>query len=211
MKRALTFFKTRRKDYLLILSFLLALTGCEKTPQISPLAQDAVILAFGDSLTFGTGASREASYPAVLSKSIGRKVVNAGIPGETSEEGLRRLPSLIAEHSPDLVILCHGGNDFLRHLDPGAMRANVAAMVRLCREGGADVILLGVPELSLFLDPSREYDVIAKEMLLPYDRETIAGILGKRKLKSDRIHPNGKGYEKLAEAVASLIRKAGGL
>jgi len=201
----------RQKAILLILAVVVALSGCEKVPKISPLAQDAVILTFGDSLTFGTGAAKEASYPAVLSSLIGRKVVNAGVPGEISEEGLRRLPSLLDEYSPDLVILCHGGNDFLRHLDPATMSANVAAMIRLCRQRGADVILLGVPELSLFLEPSPEYDAVAEELDVPYDRDSLAEILGKRRLKSDRIHPNGKGYAKLAEAVARLIRKAGGV
>jgi len=190
---------------------LLLIFGCEKTPQINPLRKDAVILAFGDSLTFGTGAPESSSYPAVLRNLLERTVVNAGVPGEISAEGLSRLPEFLSRYRPALVILCHGGNDFLRRLDRTAMRENVAAMIRLCREEGADVILLGVPELGLFLKTAGEYDSIAGEMGIPYDGDTLSDILGQRKLKSDQIHPNAEGYALMADAVSRLIRKAGGI
>ncbi len=93
------------------------LTACSSPPQLTYLATDARILAFGDSLTYGTGATPATSYPAVLEELTGRKVINAGIPGETSAQGILR------KTQPDLVILCLGGNDFLRRQDAGATRA----------------------------------------------------------------------------------------
>ena len=89
----------------------LAVAGCDPTPKVKALGDDAVILAFGDSLTFGTGASKHKSYPAQLQALISRTVINAGIPVEVSNTGLRRLPALLTRHQPDLVIICHGGND----------------------------------------------------------------------------------------------------
>src|SRR5688500_62415 len=110
----------------LLSAFLLAalLWGCGDSARLAKLPPDAVVLAFGDSLTFGTGAPEPASYPSQLERLIGRKVVRAGIPGEVSEAGLARLPAALDEHQPRLLILTHAGNDFLRKLDRKAAASN---------------------------------------------------------------------------------------
>ena len=79
------------------------------------LKDNAVILSFGDSLTYGFGAEYGFSYPDYLEKKIGLRVINEGINGELSSEGLLRLP-LLLEQKPDLVILCHVGNDILNKI-----------------------------------------------------------------------------------------------
>lgn len=187
------------------------LAACEKTPRLSPLDGDAVILAFGDSLTHGTGAGTEEAYPAVLAGLLGREVVNAGVPGEVAAAGLKRLPELLAEHQPALVILCHGGNDFLRRLDREALLGNLREMIALCQESGAEVLLVGVPQVGLFLSADPLYEELAEEFALPYEEKILAKILSERELKSDQIHPNGRGYALLAEKLAALIEKAGGI
>lgn len=93
------------------------LTACSSQPKLSFLANDAVIVAFGNSLTFGTGAEPKENYPAVLEKMIGRRVVNAGVPGEVTGDGLLRLPEVLEREKPALLLLCHGGNDQLRRLN----------------------------------------------------------------------------------------------
>jgi lysophospholipase L1-like esterase len=187
----------------------LPLAGCgEKTPAIPRLAPDAIVLAFGDSLTSGYGAPAGASYPAALEQLIGRKVVNAGVPGEVTAGGLARLPGVLEQVRPQLVVLIHGGNDFLRRLDERTAAQNLRAMVRLSRDQGVGVILLGVPKPGLIPSAPAFFREVATEFGLPYDDGTLAEILTDNALKSDPIHPNAEGYARLAAGVAGLLRKA---
>ena len=192
----------------LILLVVLA-AACSGGPKLPRLAPDAVVLAFGDSLTFGTGAQADHSYPARLQALIGRKVVSAGVPGELSASGLARLPAALDEAKPQLVILCHGGNDLLRKLDEAQTANNLRAMVELARARGAGVVLIGVPKPGLLPSPAAFYADIAKELRLPYEDAALRKILTDISLKSDLVHPNAAGYARLAEAVAVLLKKAG--
>ena len=188
-----------------------AMAGCGGAPKLSKLPADAVVLAFGDSLTFGTGAQPETSYPAVLEKLIGRKVWSAGVPGEVSAAGLARLTSALDDYQPKLLILCHGGNDFLRKLGDAQTAENLREMIRLARQRGIDVVLVGVPKPGLFPSPPDFYANIAKEFGLPYEDAALKAILRDSELKSDLAHPNAKGYAKLAEAIAALLKKSSAL
>ena len=187
----------------------LVLAGCTPPPELEPLAADAVVLAFGDSLTFGTGAGPGESYPEVLSGLISRTVVKAGVPGEVSTDGLLRLPALLDREQPALLLLCHGGNDQLQRLDPARLADNLRAMIREARDRNIAVVLIAVPAPGLSLRPLPLYAGIADEFGLAADLETVADILGDRALKSDYIHPNAAGYRRLALAVADLLRAAG--
>ncbi len=187
------------------------LAGCAKAPQLPRLASDAVVLAFGDSLTYGTGASPHEAYPAVLGRLIGRNVVTAGVPGEVSAAGLARLPEVLEEVKPQLVILCHGGNDFLRKLDERQAADNIRAMVIAAKGRGVAVLLIAVPKPGLLPSPPDFYADIAREFGLPYEDAALKKILTDNELKSDLIHPNARGYAKLAEAIAAVLRKSGAL
>jgi lysophospholipase L1-like esterase len=191
------------------LLFFALLAACGGQPKLPPLAPGAVVLAFGDSLTFGIGANTDESYPARLEALIGRKVVSAGVPGEASAEGLARLPSALEQSKPQLVILCHGGNDLLRKLDETQAASNIRAMVRLAKAQGAQVVLIGVPKPGLLPSPAGFYADIAKEFGLPYEETALKKILTDNALKSDLVHPNAAGYARLAQAVAALLKKTG--
>ncbi len=184
------------------------LVACARSPTIRPLAADAVVVAFGDSLTSGYGAEEGQDYPAALAKLSGWRVINAGIPGELSGMGLGRLPSVLAEHRPALVILCHGGNDILTGAAPAAIAANLDAMIRLCREAGADVLLVAVPQKGFVLKPAAFYAEVAERNGIPCDDRIISKVLSKPPLKSDYVHPNAKGYALIAETLLADLRRA---
>ncbi|MDD2851820.1 MAG: GDSL-type esterase/lipase family protein [Desulfuromonadaceae bacterium] len=195
----------------LLFAVLILCTACSKIPQLTPLAADATILAFGDSLTFGTGAGEFESYPAVLMRLTGRKIVNAGVPGEISVVGAQRLPELLEREHPALLILCHGGNDLLAHQSPQVIADNLRVMIRIAAESGVPVLLVAVPVPDLSLKPPPLYEELAKEFHIPIELKILPQILGTRNLKSDHIHPNAAGYRKFAEALAKLLKKSGAL
>jgi lysophospholipase L1-like esterase len=189
----------------------LALTACSSSTQLPAIPEDGVIMAFGDSLTYGTGVSNGSSYPAILQKLSGRKVINAGVPGEISEDGKSRLEDLLDQHTPDLLILCHGGNDILRKIKNDKTIRNLQAMINMANERNIPVILIGVPKPALLMDAADFYVTIAEINNIPIEEDVLADILSKPSLKSDTIHPNGKGYEQLAEAVYDLLTESGAL
>jgi acyl-CoA thioesterase I len=207
----------KSKKYIALISLLSAiivcvnLQSCSSRPKLPHLAADAVILAFGDSLTFGTGAEPAESYPAVLEKIIGRRVVNYGVPGEVTAEGLLRLPEVLEREKPALMLLCHGGNDQLRHLNLLQAAGNIREMIRLARKANAAVVLIAVPAPGLSLSPPPMYREIAKEMSVPLEEKKLTDILTDNSLKSDLIHPNAAGYRRLAESIAALLHKSGAI
>jgi lysophospholipase L1-like esterase len=193
-------------------SCAMLLAACGDAPAPLPgLAPDAVILAFGDSLTHGTGARDYQSYPAVLAERTGRRVINAGVPGEETDRGVRRLPGLLDRYRPDLLILCHGGNDILRKRDPLATEANLREMIRMARERDIPVVLIAVPKVGLFLSPANFYADIAADMQVPMEDDILADLLRDNRYKSDHVHPNAGGYARLAEAVQTLLTEHGAL
>jgi len=176
------------------------------------LPDDAVILAFGDSLTRGNGASQDKSYPAVLQQLIGRRVINAGVSGEISSAGLERLPHVLDEYHPQLLILCHGGNDILRHKNMTELQSNLKQMITLSRERNIPVVLIGVPRPALFsMESASPYVTLSNEMNLPFESRVLPEVLSRNEYKSDQIHPNSEGYKIIAEAIYRLIKESGAL
>lgn len=190
-----------------VILLLLIFFNGNPRPKVEALKDDSVILAFGDSLTYGTGASQTENYPTYLQQILGIKVVASGIPGELSQRGLSRLPEVLKEVKPDLTILCHGGNDILQNSSLDKLKQNLNQMIRMIKASGSDVILIGVPQKNLMLSPPGLYQELADEHKLPYLDDLISGIMVKRTLKSDSVHPNAAGYKVIAEKLAKLINE----
>ena len=186
---------------------LCLLTACSKPiGTITPLSPEATVLAFGDSLTYGYGATHEDSYPTQLATLINRNVVNAGISGEISQAGLARLPGLLAQHDPELVILCHGGNDILQKKDLAQTKSNLVSMIELIHQHGAIVLLVAVPAPSLLLSNVPMYEEIATELNIAFQPSAMKSVLGQTSLKKDLTHPNAKGNAAIAEAILETLQ-----
>jgi acyl-CoA thioesterase-1 len=190
-----------------------ALAGCnnQSSVDLKPLSRDAVILAFGDSLTFGTGAQAGQSYPSVLAELTGRKVINAGIPGELSSAGMVRLSQLLQETKPDLVILCHGGNDLLRKQSRQQLQVNLQAMVDEITDSGAQVILIAVPAFGITLAPAPLYLEVAQTNNIPVQPTILSELLIDNSLKADQVHPNALGYQQFAQSIHRLLIDTGAI
>lgn len=189
----------------------LLLAACSQPPTLPELAPDASVLAFGDSLTAGTGADDGESYPAQLQALTDRRVINAGVPGETTAQGRERLAAALERHRPDLVLLCLGGNDFLRKLPAEATRANLAAMIERLQARRIPVALLAVPKLTVLGGPHPMYEALGERYDVPVLTDSLNAILREPGLKADRVHPNAAGYERLAAELAAFLRTRGAL
>lgn len=197
--------------YLLVLlaaALLLWMVRPADKAEKTPLLPSDTILAVGDSLTYGHGASPKESYPSVLASMTGLRIVNAGRNGETSQEGLKRVSQLLQQHKPKLTLLCYGGNDILQKKSMRTLKENLKTMISLIRAHGSEVILIAVPDFSLFgLHPLSLYDEVAKETGTPIVSGLLSDILADPSLKSDQVHPNAKGYRKMAETLYETIKK----
>lgn len=174
----------------------------------------ATVLALGDSLTSGVGADRDSAYPAVLARLTGWAVVNGGVSGDTSAQALGRLPALLAEHRPALVIVSIGGNDFLRRLPESDTRAHIRSIVQQSLQSGAQVLLVAVPALSMaaalgHLSDHALYADLASELKVPLMPDAWSDVLSRNELKSDRIHANARGYEHFAQRLQERARAVG--
>ena len=191
--------------------FALLLAGCSDDPTLQSLTDDDAIVAFGDSLTYGTGAESQAAYPAVLSTLIHHPIINAGVPGETTTEAIARLPQVLDQHHPKLVLLCLGGNDMLHKTAASTIAQNLRALIQTIQASGASVVLIGVPEPRLFGGAPAFYADIADELKLPYEGEAFNEVLRNPSLKSDPIHANDQGYRLVAQRLAELLKSSGAI
>jgi acyl-CoA thioesterase-1 len=179
-------------------------------------ADERVIVALGDSLTAGLGVAADEAYPALLQARLARdgrpyRVVNAGVSGDTTAGGLRRLDWVLRAH-PSIVIVALGANDGLRGLPVGAMRDNLLAIVGRLRASGARVLLAGMRLPPNYGEAyTREFaaafgDVARRGSVafLPFLLEGVAGDAALN--QADGIHPNAAGQRVVADTVWRALR-----
>ncbi|MDH4082834.1 MAG: arylesterase [Nitrospira sp.] len=185
---------------------------------VSPSASDTRprIVAFGDSLTAGLGVQADESYPAQLQRRLDDlkypyRVINAGVSGDTTAGGLRRVPWIL-KNEPELVILELGANDGLRGLSVDQTKSNLRQIVKQLKEAGAAVVLAGMklpPNYGKDYTTRFEaiYPALAQEYHLPLIPFFLEGVGGASSLnQADGIHPTKDGYEIVVEQVLKVIK-----
>jgi len=192
----------------------LVVVGCggEHEP---PLPPGAAVLVVGDSITAGYGLNEAAAWPARLAARTGWRVVAAGVSGDTTAGARDRLPALLDEHAPELVLLELGGNDLLRRVPDATIARNLDDMIGLARGHGARVALIAAPRPSAAgaltgLAAADVYRDVARRNGVALAEKALASVLSDERLRQDPIHPNGAGHEALARRVADELA-AGGL
>jgi acyl-CoA thioesterase-1 len=189
---------------------LLLFTLTKKDHTIQTLDTSHTILAFGDSLTYGYNVHPSQSYPKILSNLTGLKVINAGVPAETSAHGLRRLPQYLKDPTIKLMILCMGGNDTMQQIPTETLKTNLKSMIQMAKAKKIDVLLVSVPRLTPFgLSPLNVYKEVADEENIPLLSGLLSDILSQPSLKSDQIHPNAAGYKIMGEEIAKTLEDVG--
>lgn len=182
----------------------------------APAAGERVIVTLGDSITAGLGVAPDEAYPALLEARLRRegfahRVVNAGVSGDTTAGGLRRL-DWVLRSKPDVVLVALGANDGLRAQPVAALRDNLTAIVTRLREAGTRVLLAGMrlppnygaAYTGAFANAFRSVARATSVPLLPFLLEGVAGDAALN--QADGIHPNAAGHRVVAETVFRALR-----
>jgi acyl-CoA thioesterase I len=165
------------------------------------------VIAFGDSLVEGRGASPGKDFVSLLARRLGTPIINAGRSGDTTRSALDRLDSDVLSRNPRVVIVLLGGNDFLRRLPAEETFRNLSTIVERIRGRGAAVVLVGV-SVGIFSDEyGGQYASLARRASAGLVPDVLDGILGRRDRMSDAIHPNDDGYRLMADRIEPVLRE----
>lgn len=207
------------KHVVLIIWISISVVACGRDYRYNPLPTTSNIVILGDSLTYGTGAAKGEDYASILARNTGWNVVNEGVPGNTSSDGLARLPDLLEAHEVgeqkiDFLIIELGGNDFLKRVPEDETVKNLKAILIQAKANSIQTALLAIPEFSPVgaafgnLSDHPLYEKLAKETGTPLIEDLFSNVLAKNRLKADPIHPNAEGYRMvendLREALIDL-------
>ena len=206
--------RQRASAYLCAALATVLLASCS-SPTEAPVAHGSTVVVLGDSISAGYGLTPEQSWVAHLGTASGWRMVNGGVSGDTSAQGLARLPALLEEHRPAVVLILLGGNDFLRKQSLTELRANLSAIAAQSRQAAARPVLVAVPAPSIAgaalrsLSDHEVYADLAGDLKVPLVDDAVAGVLSRPEWKLDALHPNAEGHRELAARVAKKLRTLG--
>ncbi|MET0557028.1 MAG: arylesterase [Vicinamibacteria bacterium] len=195
----------RRAAAVLALAALAACTRDNRWTIVNEFPQGVAVVAFGDSLTAGYQMGPGESYPEQLAARIGRPVLNRGVSGDSTAEGVARLERDVLDENPRIVLLALGANDMLRRQPIDPAFANLRAIVDRIHAKGALVVMLGVDGPRMYGDWDGRYRQLARETGCVFVPDLLDGVIGDHALMYDQVHPNAKGYAKIAERLDAEV------
>jgi lysophospholipase L1-like esterase len=184
---------------LALLSILPA--GCAR--EVPQATRDGPIVAFGDSLVYGTGSSG-GGFVKLLEQRLGRSIENLGIPGNTTADGLERLDAVL-DMDPGVVILLLGGNDYLRQVPPDTTFANLSSIIERLQADGAAVLLAGVRGGLIRDNFAARFEELADRHGTAYVHDVLDDTFGVEGYMADQVHPNDAGYGVIAERMQPVL------
>ena len=165
------------------------------------------IIAFGDSLVEGAGASSGKDFVSLLSKEINAPIINAGQSGDTTAVALVRLDKDVLSQDPRIVIILIGGNDAVRRVPKEEVIKNLGTIIDQIQKKGAAVLLIGI-QGGIFRDQYKKlFANLAREKKVFYVPSILEDIFGHPQLMSDSLHPNDQGYEIMAKRIEPVLRE----
>jgi len=202
------------RQLFLLLAAAILLAACSKAKE-EAIPPGSRVLALGDSLTAGTGVTPAEAWPNLLASRTGWLIINGGVSGDTSGGALQRLPPLLEEHTPVLVLVALGGNDMLRRIPRQETVANLEQIITLIKAHGAKPVLLATPNPSLMgavfhhLSAADFYQQVADAQQVPLIKDAIAEVISDPQIKGDPLHPNAAGHALLAEKIFEDLQSIG--
>lgn len=202
------------RQLILLLAVLVLIAACSKVKE-EAIPPGSRVLALGDSLTEGAGVTPAEAWPNLLASRTGWVVINGGVSGDTSGAALRRLPALLEQHDPVLVLVTLGGNDMLRHIPQQEIIANLQQILTLIKMHGAKPVLLATPNPSLMgavfqnLSAPDFYQELADAQQVPLIKDEIADVISNPQMKGDPLHPNAAGHALLSESIFEELKSIG--
>jgi len=184
----------------------LVLTSCGSKSVKNINSRGENIVCFGNSITYGLGASPGHDYPSLLAKKLNLTVINAGKSGDTTEGALQRLQHDVLDKKPYLVIVELGANDYLKGISAEATLKNLEEIIKKIQQAGAMVAITEIHTGFIMRKQASGIRRLAKKYRCLFIPNILEGILGEGELCSDAIHPNDKGYEIIAERVYRAIK-----
>jgi lysophospholipase L1-like esterase len=175
--------------------------GCSR--DVPKATREGAIVAFGDSLVYGTGSSG-GGFVKLLEQRLGRPIENLGVPGNTTADGLARIDDVL-EREPAVVILLLGGNDYLRQVPPDVTFANLSTIIERLEANGAAVLLAGVRGGLIRDNFAARFEELADRHGTGYVHDVLDDTLGVEGYMADQVHPNDAGYRVIADRVFPVL------
>jgi acyl-CoA thioesterase I len=189
--------------FLVLAAVAVLAAGCARA--VPRAARDGPIVAFGDSLVFGTGSSG-GGFVKLLEQKLGQPIVNLGVPGNTTADGIARLGE-VTERQPSVVLLLLGGNDFLQQQPRDQTFANLATIIERLQADGVAVLLIGVRGGLVRDDFAEHFEELAERYRLAYVHDVLDDTFGVDGYMADQVHPNDAGYRVIADRMYPVLSK----